>query len=49
MQAEIEQEPDGGLPPGHDAALFQQKAGLVFAYIFDSYWDDGRSVYSEAA
>jgi len=49
VQVEIEKELDGGLPPAYDASLFQQKADAVFAHVFDSYWDDGRSVYSEAA
>jgi len=49
VQVEIEKELDGGLPAAYDASLFQQKADAVFAHVFDSYWDDGRSVYSEAA
>jgi len=49
VQVEIEKELDGGLPKAYDAALFQQKADAVFAHVFDSYWDDGRSVYSAAA
>jgi len=49
VQVEIEKELDGGLPPAYDVTLFQQKADAVFAHVFDSYWDDGRSVYSEAA
>lgn len=49
VQVEIEKELDVGLPPAYDASLFQQKADAVFAHVFDSYWDDGRSVYSEAA
>jgi len=34
------------LPPKFDAELFQQKCDLVYQHVFDSYWDDGRSVYS---
>ncbi len=48
VRVEIEKELDGGLPPAYDAALFQQKADAVFGHIFDSYWDDGGSVYSAA-
>lgn len=49
VQVEIEKELDRGLPPSYDASLFQQKAAAVFAHILDSYWDDGRSIYSSAA
>ncbi len=49
VQVEIEKELDGALPNAYDASLFQQKADAVFAHVFDSYWDDGRSVYSAAA
>lgn len=37
------------MPESYDASLFQQKADAVFAHIFDSYWDDGQSIYSAAA
>jgi hypothetical protein len=49
VKVEIETELDHGLPTAYDASLFQQKADAVFAHIFDSYWDDGRSVYSAVA
>ena len=49
VRVEIEKELDQGLPAAYDASLFQQKADAVFAHIFDSYWDDGLSVYSSAA
>lgn len=49
VKVEIEKELDQGLPASYDASLFQQKADAVFAHIFDSYWDDGRSIYSAAA
>ena len=49
VKVEIEKELDEGLPPSYDAGLFQEKADAVFAHVFDSYWDDGRSVYSTAA
>jgi type I restriction enzyme R subunit len=48
VKVEIEKELDQGLPAAYDASLFQQKADAVFAHVFDSYWDDGRSVYSAA-
>jgi type I restriction enzyme, R subunit len=35
------------LPDKYDADLFQQKCEVVYLHVFDSYWDDGRSVYSE--
>jgi len=49
VRVEIERELDDGLPGSYDASLFQEKADAVFAHIFDSYWDDGRSVYSAVA
>jgi len=49
VRVEIEKELDQGLPATYDTSLFQQKADAVFAHIFDSYWDDGRSIYSSAA
>lgn len=49
VKVEIEKELDRGLPAAYDAALFQQKAGAIFAHIFDSYWDDGHNIYSAAA
>ena len=35
------------LPDKYDADLFQEKCEVVYLHVFDSYWDDGRSVYSE--
>ena len=35
------------LPEKYDADLFRQKCDVVYLLVFDSYWDDGRSVYSE--
>ena len=35
------------LPEKYDADLFRQKCDVVYLHVFDSYWDDGRSVYSE--
>jgi type I restriction enzyme R subunit len=49
VRVEIEKELDSGLPTAYDANLFQQKADAVYAHVFDSYWDDGRSIYSAAA
>jgi type I restriction enzyme R subunit len=34
------------LPDKYDAELFQQKCEAVYLHIFDSYWDDGQSVYA---
>jgi len=49
VKVEIEKELDKGLPGSYDASLFQEKADAVFAHVLDSYWDDGRSIYSVAA
>jgi type I restriction enzyme, R subunit len=49
VKVEIDTELDHGLPGAYDESLFRQKADAVFAHIFDSYWDDGRSVYSAVA
>ena len=35
-----------GLPPGYDAGLYGEKCEAVYLHVFDSYWDDGRSVYT---
>jgi type I restriction enzyme, R subunit len=40
---------DVGLPPKYDASLFREKTDVVFRHVYDSYWGDGRSVYSSAA
>ena len=34
------------LPEEFDADLYGQKCEAVYVHVFDSYWDDGRSVYS---
>jgi type I restriction enzyme R subunit len=34
------------LPEKYDTKLYQQKCEVVYLHVFDSYWDDGRSVYS---
>jgi type I restriction enzyme R subunit len=34
------------LPEKYDSDLFQQKCEVVYLHVFDSYWDDGRSIYS---
>jgi type I restriction enzyme R subunit len=49
VKVEIEKELDAGLPGSYGVELFQEKADAVFAHVLDSYWDDGGSVYSEAA
>jgi type I restriction enzyme R subunit len=48
VKVEIEKELDEGLPTSYDANLFQQKADAIFAHVLESYWDDGRSIYSAA-
>ncbi len=34
------------LPSTYGPELFRQKCDAVYLHVFDSYWDDGRSVYS---
>jgi type I restriction enzyme R subunit len=36
------------LPEKYDADLYREKCEVVYLHIFDSYWDDGRSVYAVA-
>jgi type I restriction enzyme R subunit len=49
VKIEIEKELDRGLPLAYDASIFQQKADAIFAHVLESYWDNGRSVYSAVA
>lgn len=37
------------LPDKYTRQLFAQKCEVVFQHIFESYWDDGRSIYDAAA
>ncbi|HEV2173117.1 MAG TPA: type I restriction endonuclease subunit R, partial [Nitrospira sp.] len=37
------------LPEAYTRQLYAQKCDAVYQHIFDSYWDDGRSVYDRAA
>jgi type I restriction enzyme R subunit len=37
------------LPEAFTRPIYAQKCDVVYQHIFDSYWDDGRSVYSVAA
>jgi type I restriction enzyme R subunit len=36
------------LPEAFTTELFEEKCELVYRHVFDSYWDDGRSVYVAA-
>jgi type I restriction enzyme R subunit len=36
------------LPEKYNADLYKEKCEVVYLHIFDSYWDDGRSVYAAA-
>jgi type I restriction enzyme, R subunit len=36
------------LPPKYETELYMAKCDSVYQHIFDSYWDDGRSIYSAA-
>ena len=37
------------LPEAFTRQLYVQKCDAVYQHVFDSYWDDGRSVYDHAA
>lgn len=37
------------LPEKFTRHLYSQKCDAVYQHVFDSYWDDGRSIYSAAA
>ena len=37
------------LPERFTRQLYAQKCDVVYQHVFDSYWDDGRSVYDRAA
>lgn len=37
------------LPEAYTRQLYAQKCDAVYQHVFDSYWDDGRSVYDHAA
>ncbi|MHB8503527.1 MAG: type I restriction endonuclease subunit R [Candidatus Acidiferrales bacterium] len=37
------------LPEGFTRQLYAQKCDAVYQHVFDSYWDDGHSVYDRAA
>ena len=34
------------LPEEFDADLYRQKCEAVYVHVYDSYWDDGHSVYT---
>jgi type I restriction enzyme R subunit len=37
------------LPEAYSRQLYAQKCDAVYQHVFDSYWDDGHSVYNRAA
>jgi type I restriction enzyme R subunit len=37
------------LPEAFTQPIYAQKCDVVYQHVFDSYWDDGRSVYTVAA
>ncbi len=37
------------LPEAFTRQIYAQKCDAVYQHVFDSYWDDGRSVYELAA
>ena len=36
------------LPDKFDTGLYTEKCDLVYQHVFDSYWDDGKNIYSAA-
>ena len=39
---------DEGLPECYTEALFNQKSGAVYQHIYDSYYGEGKSIYTES-
>jgi type I restriction enzyme R subunit len=37
------------LPEAYERKIYAQKCDVVYQHVFDSYWDDGHSVYELAA
>jgi type I restriction enzyme R subunit len=37
------------LPDAYTRPIYAQKCDAVYQHVFDSYWDDGHSVYQRAA
>ncbi len=37
------------LPEKFTRPIYAEKCDAVYQHVFDSYWDDGRSVYDQAA
>jgi hypothetical protein len=37
------------LPDKFTRPIYAQKCDAVYQHVFDSYWDDGHSVYDRAA
>jgi type I restriction enzyme R subunit len=37
------------LPDKFTRAIYADKCNLVYEHVFNSYWDDGRSVYDQVA
>jgi type I restriction enzyme R subunit len=49
VRVAIEETLDGGLPNAFTRQIYAQKCDAVYQHVFDSYWDDGHSVYELAA
>lgn len=45
----IEDTLDDGLPRAYTKELFESKSRVLFEHVYESYWGDGGSVYSDAA
>jgi type I restriction enzyme R subunit len=37
------------LPEKFTTELYERKCDAVYQHVFDSYWDDGRSIYHQAS
>jgi len=46
VKLEIEDALDQGLPRTYSKDIYQTKCAAVFEHVYESYFDDGKSVYS---
>jgi type I restriction enzyme, R subunit len=49
VKLSIDKTLDSGLPDKYSPVAYREKADAVYGHVLESYWDDGRSVYSVAA
>ena len=48
VRVEVQNVLDQGLPDAYDPALYEEKVSRVYEHLFDSYYGEGRSVYTGA-